>query len=1068
MPSAIVDVPLRAGLQQKTSEPWLDPSSQASAQNIIWTVANATDKRPGYLNPSAPAWGVSTLTGGVAFLASVNGFGITDGFYVYNPSGPTDTVPACVATRRTISASPTTSLNPCATSYQGYALYVWEDAQVSAYANSTQYAIVQESTGQVVHAGLAVVGTKPRLLMVGSQACLFVETSATTISCGTFDMSAPLSTLGFGHFVSVVTDYGTDGATVGGYDVTFGSQGGTFYAALVYQRTSNLACAIFSFPSGAPTQVGATVIIAGVSGIAGVGARWDAANTNLWVAYSHVASGPTANTVHGARHGITWTGAAFTLTTTYDGVLWTSTNPFLQTSFQVGIEATSATTAMVVWSVYDNATSPTVIGWGPLGAAAVSAPVYVNGWGLSLLSKPFAVTDPSGNPHVYALCCTAGAPFMLQMTQFLVEFVSSPSDNSGAVLAASATVAPRLLIPAPGAKPVRSLYSLGTVTNAQNATAGSYSVGGGISETNDPPAAAAVIAATFDFEHPGRCCIAKLGPLTYVGGGVPSNYDGQFCPESATLYAYEAPGTWNGGPIVGVSTGGGLTNGQMYTYVILPEWRDSYGNVEYGQPSAPFTTFIPTGGGGQTGSSSGGVNIVALTKKGTPFHNGAGQSKMYLVPYRTAFINGAMTTTLFRIPPDLPGAAYINDPTAGLPQLAFLDVASDASIVVNPVLPTTDGVLEADAPSSFAAICEHNSRIYGIGDDLRTIWISTVQADGVPCTFNDGSQVEVSFLGDLTALWSQDQNIVYASATGLAYSQGGGVNITGVQNDLTTPTQIPSDVGCIDPRAWCVTPQGTVFRTRYGLALLDRALAVHSDFGDPVTKLLATYPTTTSMLLHPTRPELLVYCSNGSAGIVLVFNYRYSAWSSWTITDPDYAGGSLTAAATTSLGQLWNLNGSGRLFREKTSADVLPFFDTVAAGSTWVTSSLASAWVKPGGTLQGLGWIHGVQFSFVNQDWANFVVTMTQDYNAGSLQTETFTSAQISTFADVNATLGTTTEIGFKPKYSRCTAFQITLSDAIPVATPFETTGQGFRINAMSCELEPFAGARRLPGAQKG
>ncbi len=1086
MPPRIVDIPLAAGLRQKQSEQWLDPSSQTVSQNAIWIQQNAIEKRPGYLNvansrqvsypPSATywgEWGANDVSIGVQWVPSQNGLAMTDGWYMYQPNIGNgsltwaDFISPCVGTRKVVSAAAICAQNPTVANWaaKGIDVYVWEDgATAGSYRNQLSFSLVNEVTGETIYSGIVqsstgtnFTGATPRVMMLGSVCVVVAQTGVSPI-LSAFAIDLSTSGLGYSNYVwtalGQINTAGTYANT--GFDVSpLGTvEGGAAYFALAFCTSSGDVVISMVGVTGAASAAVAgsqTIVPASTVSSACVGVRWTSAN-RVWVAFSYATSGDVF--VAGAMYNVAWGGSAWAFTSV---TALTAMNTYTTgtTVAQVGIESIANAAACVVWAL-GSAGSPVCSGV-LTSARAVSA-VNTWGWNLQLSSKPFAVTTPDNQfgCRVYVAVTTyETSQAQNQQTQYLCEVDLSGTDIWPRT---AATIAPRQLLQATAA--VRTFGCLSCVTNWNIPTAGLYIIAGLLSETTDvtssKPPNTSTLGMRFNFKHPAIGTSVEVGGLTYIAGGVPSIWDGSSVVESSTLVQLSLNPTAS-------ATGGALENGQTYVYQVVPEWRDNLGNVHEGQPSLPVSVAIPAGAG-SAGSVSFAINVVPLTAKGATMKQlFSDQANMYLVLYRSVFSGGAMSTNLYRLTGDQPGASYINAVTGGV-TITISDVAADSSISSNPFIYTTGGVLEADTPSSFAAITSHQNRVYGLGDDLRTIWISTAQQDGLPCYFNDGAQTEVSLLGDLIALWSMDGNLFCGNATGIAYASGSGPNITGTQSDLAPWTPVPTDVGPVSPVV-CVTPMGTIYQTRFGLALLDRSLAVHSDFGDPITQYLSLFPNVMEIVLHPQRPELHVYLSSGSVGAVAVFNYRFNAWSFHII-----AGDPNVVSAATLNGALCLLDATGLTYREKNANDTLAYYDSVSGANTWIQWQVNGAWVKPAGTMQGLGFARSMQMQFIPQDPVNLIVTLNYDYAETENNSVSWTSAQIAQFFEESPVggYGAPTSLSLHPQYSRCTAIQMVVTDAAPSTSPAAITGQGIKLVALSCEVEAFEGLRRLPGAQKG
>lgn len=1086
-----IDVPFSGGLRQKTAEQWLDPSAQVIATNAIWIVQNGIEKRPGWTRGGNTSngvtyplsssgfsfgWGGASLKSGVSLIPSRASFALSDGWYIYAISEDSsinewqDFVPPCVATRRPVAASPQSVFNPTVASFGGVDLYVWQDTSAfGGFADVLYFALVDEASGRIIRSGPidpsgATTGRAPKIIISAGLALVFYEVSAAVISYVSLDLTSATAAWNASSIFASGGSY-----SGGGFDVcetSLNTSGPSNNFAIVHTTTGGLRVYHCTRALSSVTITASTVTALTVPNGNGIGCAifWNPSASVTWVASSYISAGSANVIVAWLLHASNG-GFPFTVTTTFGPTALvsyasSSNETVTRQVTVVDMTANSNTRAGVIWEVSGGTPIQTSVGWAALTGSGSASLNRQLAWQTQLLSRAFAVNTPDTGPgdRCYAVVGTVEP----QETQILAEF-----DLSGFAVVPHpvASIAPRLVTAASPSGvftgQARDKYSVSGITGYTLRAPASVRYAGILSETSNVPSDFSLISGAFDFLNGARAKGVRLGSLAYLAGGLNTTFDGVNVVEASTPAQMVTP------TCSSTTTGGNLTNGQTYSYIWLPEYRDVAGNVHYGQPSAPVAVAI--GSTGTTGKVTGTVPCLSLTTKGCLNRRTVmGQSAMYLVPYRTVFINGAMSTNYFRLVGDDPGAAYVNTPDTG-PTIAFTDTASDASIQTNSLLPTTGGVLEADCPSSFADICVHNSRVYGIGDDLRTIWISTAQQDGVPCTFNDGAQFQVPFLGDLTAIWSMDSNLFIASATGIAYVSGDGPNITGAQSNLSPPTQVPSDIGCTNPLAVCVTPIGTVFRTAYGLALLDRSLSMHSDFGDPITTYLESdaFPNVTSIQLHPTRPEILVFAytvfGNVNVGAVFSFNYRFSAWSAWLISDPDttYAA---AGSAIVSGGNIYQFTTPGRLFRECVQSDTQPYYDEANAAFMWIPLMVTSAWIKPGGDLQSTGWVHQYQPTWIAQDWSDLIFGIAYDYNPTVQQTTVFGSAAASTFAAV----GLPTNVSIHPMPSRCTAMQISISDQQPAAAPAATTGQGPRILGLSCEVEAAGGLKRLQGSQKG
>ena len=1119
-----IDIPLSGGLTQRSAAPYVDPTSLLTATNAIWVKKDAIDKRPAWIGSATSQYGVVPTSLGNTVVPQIQGllpdigggYAPTDGTYVYaepdaNGYAWGDFVSPCVGIRQVVSGSPNGARNPDVAEWSagGLRVYVWEDADTSygaASGNQIQYAIVRTSDGTKAAQGIVnknAIGYAPKVMVLGTVAvCLWADKNQTGKIIGsTIDLSTVPTNSTWSAPVTALTGATAtwsswDAAPMAVQNPTAGGFAPGYLGVIAVTADSEtITLLTFNVLAGAVNIIGSVSLTDAAGTFNGVGVCWPGgtgASTRIWVAYAVNQGGSSPTLVRFASYLVAVTSGPFanpvleSPASTSNTWLTSSTSTNTYNNYALGIcpivDATTSTpTAGIVVHGYGLNGSACAISYGAIYNTGSFGQVYT-GQGTQLLSKPFVVAsaDATYGVRMYALC----SDLSFQQSAILceLEFFGGNGNQIEQNPRPCAIVTPRIANsgfaaqPGPGPYTLgaqRSQYTLTSVTNPFSPSSTLFVAANGITETSNVPTNRAAIGCTFDFAHPARFKGVALGNLTYTAGGTPQVFDGLNLVESACMTTCDNAL----GIAAAVTSGGALQQGAQYTYSLVPEWRDDRGNVHQGAPSEPFVVTVG-GSGGAIGKVILTVPCINITKKGLEYRAAAyGQSQMYLVPYRNAVVAfggsvGAniMSTQLYRLVGDDPGAAYVNNETAA--SITFSDVATDTSIQNNPPLYTTGGIFENDTPSSFADTCTHNGRVYGIGDDLRTVWISTQQMDGLPCTFNDSSQFEESSIGDLTAIWSMDANLFTASETGITYRSGGGPNLINSQNDLSPGANLPCDGGVIDPRAVLVTQNGTIFRHRYGLALLDRSLSVHSDFGDPVIDLLNAYPTTTAILNHPTRPEILVYCTGGpGGGIVLCYNDRFGTWSSWTITDADANGPATPSCGAVAGGELIMGTPFGRVRREALSSDAAQYFDqTPGAPSAWVPLTVSTGWIKAGAGMQPFGYARQGMVLFQPQDWADMIVSVGYDYSQTLItpQPWDFSAALISQLPDVQGSLNSVTRLGLVPPQARCSSFRFSFTDAAPTLAPLATSGQGARILGLGVALDSVPGLNRLPAMQGG
>ena len=176
-----------------------------------------------------------------------------------------------------------------------------------------------------------------------------------------------------------------------------------------------------------------------------------------------------------------------------------------------------------------------------------------------------------------------------------------------------------------------------------------------------------------------------------------------------------------------------------------------------------------------------------------------------------------------------------------------------------------------------------------------------------------------------------------------------------------------------------------------------------------------------------------------------------------------------------SQGNLYQLCADGTVWQENSPDAAQAFFDinTTLSQNAWVSLGITTSWIKPGGTIQGQGWLHQVQLNIQNTDWANWNVGIQYDYNQGGFNfppSWQWTSAEVSAFPNINGEAGSgwQTQVSLRPPQMRCTAFQLTFYDSQPTTNPMASTGQGPILTAISVDIEGIEGLARIPSAQRG
>lgn len=355
------------------------------------------------------------------------------------------------------------------------------------------------------------------------------------------------------------------------------------------------------------------------------------------------------------------------------------------------------------------------------------------------------------------------------------------------------------------------------------------------------------------------------GGLIEMDKGKPHENGFVLSPEFKTITT--SPGS-SGNPNIASKT---------FSYAITYEFFDSEGQKTVSAP-AFFTTL------GLTPALTVQIRIIAYDTVGSLKFNGdtlpGGQPEAFrpkMVVYRTTN-NGSI---YYRIGT----AVMLNDGS----DVNYFDTAADSTIVNNEVLYTTGGVLENNpAPPADFCFSGGNRIFLGGLEERDEIAFSKKQLFGESVAFSNLFRIRVSTglsfdRSPISAGGYMDGKIIIFRKQSIYFCQGDGPNELGI-GEFSSPEIISSDVGCVEPRSVVNMPLGLMFKSKKGIYLLSRGLAV-SYIGAEV-EAFNQYNVYASVLAENFN-EVRFYLTNGQC---LVYNYFFQAWSVFTdqgTTDAD-------------------------------------------------------------------------------------------------------------------------------------------------------------------------------------
>lgn len=547
-----------------------------------------------------------------------------------------------------------------------------------------------------------------------------------------------------------------------------------------------------------------------------------------------------------------------------------------------------------------------------------------------------------------------------------------------------------------------------------------------------------------------------IGPNAFLSGGAPALFDGSSC--FAALFAHP--------PLVvcipGAGASGSMVAGDYY-YVAVFEWRDANGILHRSIPSQPALAQGVPGSGSVTLHIA--TSCLDAKQNETSGYGAHSASPVRVAIYRTT-VGG--TGPLYRLTVDAAANELFNDPTAA--SVSFVDTRSDANfdgtgtaLDVQPQLYTSEE-LEDVPPPAFVAEIVHRGRLIGLAPDLRTAWASKdiIEDLGVLPGFNEA--LTLTFDTDKNALASLDANWVAFGPASIDIITGDGPDANGGENNWQIQP-IQTDVGCTNPLSVVAFPGGVFFQSGTKLYALSRGFEV-SWAGRPMMATLAAFPVITSAVLVPDLHELRWTCnaSDGSAGVVVVFDYLNNKWFTRTYKDASDTGASSTPIQDAALidGAWTFVTPGGQVYIEDTTT----FLD---GRSAWVTRDVELAWVGPAITANGqknslVSWfrVKACQVLGTSVTDHDLEVSLARDYQPGwekvSVFPATTEGVAVGPYEKVHTTMLT----------QKVTAVRARLRDLTPSAPGVVGNGAGPIWEAIAFEVKPKTGLPKTSAVEQG
>jgi hypothetical protein len=509
----------------------------------------------------------------------------------------------------------------------------------------------------------------------------------------------------------------------------------------------------------------------------------------------------------------------------------------------------------------------------------------------------------------------------------------------------------------------------------------------------------------------------------YLGGGQVGYMDGRTFSPCGTPF--------DGGYLV-ATAGAGAVSG---SFAVAYEYSDNDGNVHRSPASSTltFSNYLSPVSIRYPLQQDGWDRYNQKTRAG--FANSDGNLSIVLY-------GGATADSMYELsrrdatPYDITGTPWFN--TYGT-----FTVASSPSTAGEGKAPiyTQGGVLDHETPPASVGMTEYLGRLVCIDHTKRSLRFSNVIIPGERASFSDDFNLDIPF--DAEAIFAVDGNCFIFGKDAIGVLRGYGPGPTGDGEGFPAIETVSTDVGCSDSRSIVRTPFGVMFQSAVGIHLLGTGGDVKL-VSAPVQDTLATYPTITSAIQHPTETVVMFTCvsAGGSTGVRLVYDYRFDRWS----VDELVGGKAIMSQAVVGT-TVYLLAYDGNVYVESAA--------TSLDNASWVTSEVVFASEKPAGA-QALHRLRNIGLLGQIRSAADLTVSVAYDDASAYAWTKTFTNVT-----------DAITEKQFYPARQMGRSFRVKFSDATPTAGTVGA-GRGLSLSGIALTIGAYQGMNRLAsGARK-
>lgn len=1008
----IVEIPLSGGMDQKTRAELVDPgASLLTLSNVVQLKRGTHQKRYGSASLGVTRADGTSRTAGRKILPYKDTHAVIDGHLIDTYSSVAaryasrDRVPECVAQR--IHSMQTGGLdfgnaNDIAYVNGYYVVLYGAYTDVAANTKATFGVVIDATTGAIVRGPEDLIDPTNKTMLASAGGYVFLLSSTSggaNITAYRMQMTAAGIQTGWGLGSNIITDANT----LLYWDCH--SLSDRFAVAYVNNSGGSNTVTLKTFNT-TPTQIASLNVAAGVGCDAVCVSGHTDTSDVIWLGF---ADSGGANVKVGG----------------YDAVA-------LSTTYAFGTIITGSVTRLRVLGI-----ARTGAGTGKL-VASQGGPTTQDP---SLYYRNFhgsgAAMVADGNTTRIRRCVAETRPWTVDSRVYVLTRLASTN--------ATPTADPALLVTldvtdeSTTGRPVANIaprlqptgLALRTWTPMHVAAVSSSQVAA-LGTTRRSGSTGALDVILQDFGHANRWQGAEAADALHLSGGVPTVFDGQRACEIGFIPKPEISSI--------AASGTGVTG--TFLFVAVYEQVDSRGQRHVSEPSTPVTSNAIT-------NKTLTVNVSTLQVTARQ-DTGDSTNPVQIVLYGTDNAG----STYYRI------AAAKNDPSVDTVAFTINSVTwlSNALLYTQP---GTAGTSQSRAaPPSFLSLVTHGDRLFGVGDDGISVWPSFKHVIGEGMAFADLFQFPIEKGGTIVGLASQDGRLVAFKRSSIWVVDGDGPSDNGAAGEFSLPIQVPTGLGCTQPRSICTTPIGTVFGSQAGIQLLTRSLEV-KPIGDPVEDTLAQFPIITSAACDEAKNIVVFTCvatedpitGAGTSGRMLVWNYNFGDWTVYDMSSDSgatSAAGACVASSGSSLLLHWVTPG-GIVVRE----DSTTYLDR---GAAYVSQQFETAWLKVAG-LQGFQKLRRITVLAAKQTNHDLKLELAFDYESSFTETKTWTASAI------NALPREQLQYGLKRR--RCMAIKIRVTCQTPSGGLAVGTGQGPVLLGLALEALVKPGIARLGASAK-